>query len=179
MPEVRIVPFPKFYKFYTLVRRLSDLLALQQRRGYDVTSNGDAATSIQHSVKLVAECAICLDETPSSIFPRGHCVCESCERKWVRRHLTCPFCRAKFSSVQDIRNNAWLLSEFSAIGLDIDVAHLYSQINIFWKSCDYRVGRESLSSYEQADRSVAVELEEEEDFVIASACPRGNRKKLV
>lgn len=164
--SVRIVQYHEFCRCYTLLRRLSDLLALQRRVGGDATTMGERTAT--RSSKL-SDCSICCDETSNSILPCGHAICEICELSWVRKRLECPFCRTKFPSVRAIRNNAWHLSEYSEKDLDIEVADLYYQIAMFWNNCAFGVDQAMLSSYEQADRCVRVNLEEENGYILVDA----------
>jgi hypothetical protein len=111
------------------------------------------------------ECVICCSETCHLILPCGHRLCESCEERWVRSKLACPFCRKKYSSFRQIQENTWLLSEFSNEDLDHDINNLRHQLQTFWKENKCFVGDERfcIGLYEKVARST--EICDDEDFV--------------
>lgn len=175
--EARLLSVKQLAEYYKLVRRLSDLLALEgctEVEGDDGDDDeaqglGRAAPNLGPNAKLT-ECVICCTETSNSILPCDHRICETCERRWVRKRLMCPFCRTKFRSVREIRNCAWHLSEFSETALRIDLDNLHGQLALFWKTCGYTIATESrMASYEKAGRRINVVRDEEDDLVVSNA----------
>jgi len=157
----KLVSIRDFALYYTLVRRLSDLLALKK---LEVADEDLGACSAQ--LNSLTECIICCNETSNSILPCNHRICETCERHWVRKRLECPFCRTRFKSVKEIRNCSWNLSEFSATELQHDLETLNNQIGQFWKSCRFIAideDVETIGTYEAVGRGINVALVEEEE----------------
>jgi len=162
----RLLSVRDFAKYYTLVRRLSDLLALER-----LQCGAFDAPSPTQPTKLT-ECVICCDETSNSILPCNHRICESCERRWVRKQLVCPFCKTRFRSSNEVRNCAWHLPEFSEKELHSDLVELYSQIEQFWDSSAYNVVEKEEdinASYEPVGRLIKLSQNEDEDFVVSKA----------
>ena len=150
-PE-RFLTVKDFAEYYTIVRRLSDLLVLELPKH---VSDGLSASASRAS-QLTA-CVICFDESSSSILPCNHRLCESCERRWVRTRLKCPFCRASFKSVKQIRRGAWCLAELSQAELCKDINELYSMLEKFWTSCEYATAlKRRMASYEPVERQINV-----------------------
>jgi hypothetical protein len=150
-----------FAKYYTLVRRLSDLLALERLR----CGKSDAA--ISESTQRLTECVICCDEASNSILPCSHRICESCERRWVRKQLVCPFCKTRFQSAKEIRNCAWLLPEFSEEELHRDLVDVYGQIEKFWENCPCNnvVENNTILSYVPVGRRIKVTTDDDDLLV--------------
>lgn len=159
----RLLTVRDFAEYYTLVRRLSDLLALNME-----CSEGNGLDTTPGPTQL-AECVICCTETSNSILPCNHRICESCERRWVRKRLKCPFCRTKFKSVKQIRNCAWHLSEFSQAELREDLEDLFAKLDQFWKSCGYTTATEdTLALFEPVGRRINM-TQDEDDFVVSKS----------
>ena len=154
-----------FAKYYTLVRRLSDLLALEQlQRG-----KSEAATS--ESTQRLSECVICCDEASNSILPCNHRICESCERRWVRKQLVCPFCKTRFQSAKEIRSCAWHLPEFSEEELHRDLVDVYDQIEKLWENCfcnDVFEQHDTILSYIPVGRRIKVTTDDD-DLIVSKA----------
>ena len=152
----------EFAKYYTLVRRLSDLLALERLQC-------GAVDALPHESKqTLTECVICCDESSNSILPCNHRICEGCERRWVRKQLVCPFCKTRFQSANEIRNSAWHLPEFSEEDLHSDLVNLFAQIEQFWENCAGDAGGyigETMSLYAPLGRRIIVTTEDD-DFVV-------------
>ena len=150
-----------FAKYYTLVRRLSDLLALERLQ----CSKSDAATT-----QRLTECIICCDEASNSILPCSHRICETCERRWVRKQLVCPFCSTRFQSAKEIRNCAWHLPEFSAEELHRDIVDVYVQIEKFWENCRKYDGvdNNTILSYVYVGRRIKVTTDDD-DLLVSKA----------
>ena len=131
----RLLTVRYFAEYYKLVRRLSDLLTLAcaEQDGDGLTASAFGPAGPFH----LAECVICYTEKSSSILPCNHRICESCESRWVRKRLQCPFCRTSFKSVKQIQNCAWNLSEFSSAEVHKDIDELWSKLEEFWTSCGY------------------------------------------
>ena len=166
--EARLLSVKQLAEYYKLVRRLSDLLALEGCT--DVEGDDDDEAQGLGSNATLTECIICCTETSNSILPCDHRICETCERRWVRKRLMCPFCRTKFRSVREIRNCAWHLSEFSETALRTDLDHLHGQLALFWKTCGYTIATESImASYEKAGRRINVVRDEDDDLVVSNA----------
>lgn len=165
--SARILSVRDFSKYYTLLRRLSDLMALEQRGGELVFFQNDDDSLVLKASQLT-DCVICCNEVSNSILPCNHRICESCERKWVRKRLECPFCRTKFKNVKQIRNCAWHLTEFSESELQNDISSLYCQLESFWRGCRFGTATKDLmGAYEQVDRCIVIS-EEHDDLVVTN-----------
>jgi hypothetical protein len=166
--DSRILSVRDFSKYYTLVRRLSDLMALEQRDGA-VFGNDDDRLALKAT--QLTDCVIGCNEVSNSILPCNHRICESCERKWVRKRLVCPFSRTKFSNVNQIRNCAWHLTEFSETELKSDISSLQYQLEEFWRGCKFSMAATGLlGAFEQVDRCITIR-QEYDDLVVTTRMP--------
>ncbi|CAB9499633.1 expressed unknown protein [Seminavis robusta] len=95
------------------------------------------------------ECAICFDKTEDSVLMCcSHALCADCEKRWVRKHLCCPFCRQSFSSVKEAVQTQWQLG-VKAVPVDQvldDVRSLESTIAHFWRRHIHEKDSSSLPS---------------------------------
>ena len=66
-------------------------------------------------------------------LPCGHGLCECCEKRWVARKLTCPFCRERFVSAKQLARQGWNITEFHVDQLDKDIQSTQDQINKAWE----------------------------------------------
>lgn len=159
----RILSVRDFSKYYTLVRRLSDLMVLEQRGRIAIGGDDDGLKATH-----LTDCVICYNEVSNSILPCNHRICESCERKWVRKRLICPFCRTKFSNVKQIKNCAWHLPQFSETELKSDISSLQCQLESFWLGCSFDMATTDLmGAYEQVARGIEVR-QDHEDLVVTT-----------
>jgi len=135
----------QFSRYVTLLRRLSDLLCLQQqqkereeRRDGDASpaETGRSATSLAPRER----CSICYGNFEESVLSCGHALCHGCEKRWTHERLRCPFCRRKFRSAREIRETgAWDLTACAwsskvREGVDRDVAMLRSRLDELLRS---------------------------------------------
>jgi hypothetical protein len=144
---------------FSIFRRLFDLALVQEQISQSFFHEFPITNS------YLPECVICCSETSHLILPCCHRLCESCEERWVRSKLACPFCRKKYSSFRQIEMNTWHLTEFSNEDLDHDINHLRHQLRTFWneKKCYVGDGNFCIDIYEKVPRST--EMCDDDDFV--------------
>jgi hypothetical protein len=140
----------QFSIHYGLVCRLADLLALSglhhpkqlsssavavgAAQANDNSSDAELETPTRASIEDVSTCLICQNNSENALLPCGHALCETCEKRWVRAQLTCPFCRHQYSSSKQIASGGYHIAEWSESDLDNDIAALNEQIMEFWKT---------------------------------------------
>ena len=87
--------------------------------------------------QIATECAICMDKPEDCVLMCcSHGLCRSCEKRWVRKRLRCPFCRQSFSSVKQAVTTQWELG-VSAVPVEQiqkDIQCLEQKIYQFWLS---------------------------------------------
>jgi Zinc finger, C3HC4 type (RING finger) len=134
----RLVSVRDFSRYYTIVRRLSDLYASQKCQD---STDTEGESNLDSSVRRVPwnDCVICCDQPSNSVLPCcSNCICDQCEIQWVRKRLACPFCRTKFTSIRQVRNSGWHISDLSENELQGDIDRLLKQLEEFWLTCSYR-----------------------------------------
>lgn len=145
----RIVSGLDFMHYYTLLRRLADLVALETDK-----------TATTNPV-----CFICYSETSNSVLPCHHRICESCEQKWVRQRLQCPFCRTKFTSRRQLVKNAWTVPEYSETDLQLDRVTLQAEMDLFWSKADDEPFNHS-TLFEPIKRSIQLTRDGSDNIII-------------
>lgn len=89
-------------RLYLLGRHVMELRATLQQSG--------ATTTTTTTLNDLLECQICCDRRETAQLPCGHQLCEECEKRWVGRNLSCPFCRQQFDRAG--WRSGWNLTEF-------------------------------------------------------------------
>jgi len=163
-----------FSELYSLLCRLDDLVRIQQWQTVQARNEPSSPSA----------CLICAsDDTEACVLSCTHSLCVDCERRWVRRHLQCPFCRQGVSRRQ---TDAWVLTTWSESEVDQDVGLLQSRVAALWTTVVDRGDGESgkvgnwssfLQAYSQAPRTIGMEesanrndvsLDDEDGFVLIS-----------
>jgi hypothetical protein len=136
----------QFSIYYGLVCRLADLLALSSEHHLKLScsvlvasaqisdNSNDAALESPRDGTAISTCLICQNNSENAILPCGHALCESCEKRWVRARLTCPFCRHQYSSAKEVASDGYHVAEWSESDLDNDIAVLNARVKEFWKT---------------------------------------------
>jgi hypothetical protein len=175
----------QFSIYYGLVCRLADLLALSSVSsvhhpkllcsvlvaGAQASDNSnDAALESFQDGTAISKCLICQNNSENAILPCGHALCESCEKRWVRARLTCPFCRHQYSSAKEVASDGYHLAEFSESDLDNDIAVLNTRVKEFWKTVkrNQPMGTNKgalLATYTPAPRTIRF-LPEQDGFIV-------------
>ena len=114
-------------RLYVLGRHITELKADSQH------SDTTTTTSLGKSNDLHI-CEICYTSNEKTQLPCGHSICEECEKRWVSRKLTCPFCRMRFGSAKKAAVNGWNLTEFDPELLQRDVQLLQEELNTAWNT---------------------------------------------
>ena len=86
-------------------------------------------------------CEICYARNEKTQLSCGHSVCEDCEKRWVSRKLTCPFCRMCFDSAKKEAENGWNLTEFDPELLQRDLRIVQEEFNSTWRNAILRKRR--------------------------------------
>jgi hypothetical protein len=119
--EVKLVRVADFVRFFRLGRNWMELQAtLQQVVNKTESSDLDV-------------CEICYTGNETARLPCGHQLCEECEQRWVRRKLSCPFCRERFRSAKRVANEGWNLTEFDHETLQSDVQSVQKELHSQWQ----------------------------------------------
>jgi hypothetical protein len=178
----------QFSIHYGLVCRLADLLALSglhhpKQLSSSVfvavgaalakdSESSDAAleTSTRDEIDEISTCLICANNSENAILPCGHALCETCEKRWVRARLVCPFCRHQYSSAKQVASDGYHVAEWSESDLDNDIAALNAQVMEFWKTvkCHQPMGTNKdalLATYVAVPRTIRF-LPEQDGFIV-------------
>ena len=112
----------EFGRYMVLLSRLVELVEVWCQMMNHVKHRGERSNR-----KL---CSICYHHSPDSILSCGHDLCEDCERQWVHRQRSCPFCR-QYARSQKLRG--WQLldhpdDDVSATTLRKDMVQLQYQL---------------------------------------------------
>lgn len=126
---------------WQLVSRLSEWLLLLQTTQLDCYNEPRTASLTQSPLcnarvgasNELKECLICRDANETSVLSCSHSLCRNCERRWVVKHLACPFCRHSFRNESDVRASVWELTEWSNIDFKKDIVQLKTKLETFWK----------------------------------------------
>jgi hypothetical protein len=146
----------RFVHLYKLLSRYSDLLVL-------LKAEYPAAD------KLTDDCLICLNHDQNIIvLSFSHKLCSKCSKRWVSRHLKCPFCHHGFSR-NDVRKNQWEMLEWQSQDVEEDVAMFQQRLEEFWAQVDMSLASENLlQGYISKGRNVSHMDNEECDLVIVA-----------
>jgi len=125
---------------WQLVSRLSEWLLLLQTTQihcYDAPLTSGLTQKAPCHAREVAskdlkECLICRDANEASVLSCSHSLCRNCEKRWVLKHLACPFCRHSFRNEHDVRASGWELTEWSSADFKKDVVKLKTQLETLW-----------------------------------------------
>jgi hypothetical protein len=167
----------QFSIYYGLVCRLADLLVLsslhhpkQVSSSVVVAGGSDAALETHRNGTEISTCLICQDNSENAILPCGHSLCESCEMRWVRARLVCPFCRHQYSSAKEVSSNGYHVAAWSESDLDNDIATLDARVKEFWKTvkCKQPMSTSKdalLATYVPVPRTIRF-LPEQDGFIV-------------
>lgn len=147
----------QFIRYRTLLKRLEDLLCLQQQLILkQIQQHDDEDRQSNHANKDRAisnkDCTICCNLTEGAVLSCcSHALCYDCEKRWLRRKLMCPFCRYRFKNVNEIRRTGcWDLTSSMSLSssysnsnneggccnihkeLENDILQLRNRIQEFW-----------------------------------------------
>lgn len=105
-----------------------DLMQVQKQKDKGITLTLDDDSN----KKDVKECMICLSESEARVLPCFHTICETCERRWVKKRLSCPFCRHRFSNFKKIHQSGWQLEEWKQTDVEKDIKNIEDEVNELW-----------------------------------------------
>jgi hypothetical protein len=161
----------QFSIYYGLVCRLTDLLVISSLHHPNLSSsvvvtegNATAFTTHRHGTEI-STCLICQDNSENAILPCGHALCESCEKRWVKARLVCPFCRHQYSSAKEVSSDGYHVAEWSESDLDNDIAALDARVTEFWKTVKCTNKDALLATYVTVPRTIRF-LPEQDGFVV-------------
>jgi hypothetical protein len=162
--------FGRFCTYHSILCRLTDLCLLKYENSVRLESKAS-----RRLTKKPGECLLCCNATENAVLSCGHALCTSCEKRWVKKQLVCPFCRQKFLSAKDVnRNGTWDLLEWTGdTDLDSDIQALESKLEEFWhslfdltNSTGATVDSLRHGIYTEVPRSLAVIDNDPDDFLL-------------
>lgn len=145
--------FPVFSRYHSLLCRFVDLMLLLHQNG------------VAPDTEL---CLICHTDHEASVLECGHSLCQQCEKRWVRKKLSCPFCRTRFANRRAVDRDGWELTEWSRDDLNADIEKLEQQIQECLKTTTpdgTKAGRVS-PEYVECPRSLDMSEPVDEDDVV-------------
>lgn len=154
-----------FLWLLSVLRRLSELLSLNAPLDPpNPRRSGTPAKTCRGAT--LDECSICCNRTENVVLSCSHSLCHHCERRWVVPHRACPFCRNRFSSTGDVRQNAWELTRWSETDVQTDIADLSDKLEAFWiKARDFGF---RVEDYTEIQRSLDIPVAEMSGFVVVN-----------